>query len=775
MSELNAGVTSNQGLFESLKHRRFFPFLFSYIIGAFTVIQLTEWITNRYGYSPFWTDAIFLLLLLVLPGVILFIYNHGAPGPDAWSRLEKIFYPANAILAVGLTVFAMQGKYMGKTTQEVVVVDEEGEETTREVPVALYSKSITMLPTEIEGEVEDWLRTGVGVLLEADLEQNQSLYVTKPSSLGEDLIEKGLSYSDEISTKVGLDIAKDKYSDYLMRSRVTRDGDDYVLYTAIYQTNSGKLFRENEYRGESMFDLVDQLSNDISAALVSDNEIMTTDQKTDLNVADVITESEEAFKKYVQSIEAAAINRDYATSLQLSKEAVELDPQSAIFHHTVALNYMSINDGENKAKHSAQALELSEGLPERLQLEIKKGYYLPQDFSKLKDLLAYYIQLYPNDYSAYSELIGYHELFGAKKKALEVAELARVNGHTGSNLLKLSSLYRSDGQTDKALKTFEEYEKEYPEKAKKMNEKGAILIEEGRLEEAKKYFDEKALFLVGDKDVMGYQAQVAGKMRDFGQQESVLLDIQKRAKSVGDTLSSGQKLAEFYVMQGRYNDAIRVSEATRNIQRKYYPPIAADFSQIYHGNLMLYVETGRKDEIEAELQRVKDLYSTNGAIMNIGCMIDANRNIAYEEYDELASTYEGCKEVLMASDGERITSLIEGFVFLGEESYDEAVASFEKFAEISGMIDSQRKYFKLFVYDQAGQSDNVLEMIEQTDEHQYSDNAIYYRAKATALAKEGKKQESKEALDIFFQIYANADTMISEYQKGLALREELGE
>ena len=100
----------SQSLFQRLWERRFIQFTISYLLGAFGLVQLIEWVANRFHLSQHWPEIVFLFLLAMLPAVLVFIYNHGKPGPDALTKTERILIPANLVAALGLVTFLFWNK-----------------------------------------------------------------------------------------------------------------------------------------------------------------------------------------------------------------------------------------------------------------------------------------------------------------------------------------------------------------------------------------------------------------------------------------------------------------------------------------------------------------------------------------------------------------------------------------------------------------------------------------------------------------------------------------
>ena len=82
-------------LVSDLSERRLVQYVGAYIALAFGIVQFAMLAEERYGWSSSLVDKLVLFFVLLLPAVVVFTYNHGKPGADAWKPFEKVFIPAN--------------------------------------------------------------------------------------------------------------------------------------------------------------------------------------------------------------------------------------------------------------------------------------------------------------------------------------------------------------------------------------------------------------------------------------------------------------------------------------------------------------------------------------------------------------------------------------------------------------------------------------------------------------------------------------------------------
>ena len=87
-------MTAERSFFENLLRRRVLQIAGMYVAATWVVIELGDWVTERFNLPPNLTSYVFVAMLVLLPAVVLFAYNHGAPGKDKWTGTGKGRNPA---------------------------------------------------------------------------------------------------------------------------------------------------------------------------------------------------------------------------------------------------------------------------------------------------------------------------------------------------------------------------------------------------------------------------------------------------------------------------------------------------------------------------------------------------------------------------------------------------------------------------------------------------------------------------------------------------------
>ena len=133
---------------QELWEKGFIRIVFSYLLGAWALLQFVDWLVLRYHISPLWTDLVFAFLLAMLPSVFLYTYYHKSTESKRWRKLEKIVIPSNVIVALGLVIFLFAGKSLSATASEVTITNESGEQVQRLVTSSKLIKRLVFFPSE---------------------------------------------------------------------------------------------------------------------------------------------------------------------------------------------------------------------------------------------------------------------------------------------------------------------------------------------------------------------------------------------------------------------------------------------------------------------------------------------------------------------------------------------------------------------------------------------------------------------------------------------------
>jgi|GEM_PF-3593989 len=93
---------------KDLWERRVPQILGIYLGASWAIIEfISSLLVDRYQFSPELITITLFALLLMIPTVLMIAYFHGRPGPDQWTRFEKIGIPINLIVTLSIILLVV--------------------------------------------------------------------------------------------------------------------------------------------------------------------------------------------------------------------------------------------------------------------------------------------------------------------------------------------------------------------------------------------------------------------------------------------------------------------------------------------------------------------------------------------------------------------------------------------------------------------------------------------------------------------------------------------
>ena len=515
----------------NLIERRVPQVLAIYLGAAFGVVQFVDFVGSRYLLPPVWTDLSLLAMALLLPSVMLYTYNHGRPGPDEWRKSEKVFIPVNLAVLFALVTFVGAGAPLSPTSKRITVTDEKG--NTREAVVAnkAYRKRVAffMFDTPADSSVQ-WLQLGLPLMTMEDLSQSNFIEVV-PSIYMRDGLEKvGFAKGVNVPLSAKRTVVSELHVPHFVAGKLEKSGNEYVAKVQIYETESGKLVREREYRGPEPTQLGDQ----IAEGVLKDLEIPElTDDKVNMPVADILSTNPQALHAYIEAYNAIFNDRNWPLASKLTARAVELDPTFAAAHF---LNFQlaRVASQPQLAQTSAKkALDLSYRLPERTRELVKANYYIAkEDWPHAYAVLEMLAKMYPEDIQVQLALVQINAirdnrdaLVSSLKKVLE------LDPSRSELLLTLGDVYEQKGESKQALQYIERYTAKYPTDVRGPRQIASLYRRLGDHARAKAAYDDALVIKPEDVQSLVGLARLNAVTGDFAAAEKNLTEALEAART----------------------------------------------------------------------------------------------------------------------------------------------------------------------------------------------------------------------------------------------------
>lgn len=761
--------TQQKTFFKELVDRRFFQFLGTYLGISFGLLQFAEFLEKRFEFGDNFVERIFVFLIALLPAVVIFIYNHGRKGDDAWTKFEKWFIPTNLFLAFVVS-FLFGFDKNSPHDKEVSIVTETGDTISRVVPSIDDSKRITIFPFEsVDDDKGNWKELGYAMVFNFDIEQDLHFVGVNPLFLKQDYLHYGRDWLSDLPFAVKLKIAQDNYSEYFLDANYSTLPNDSILLDAkLVDSNSGEVFYESKITSATWVDGIDVLSKGINGSLIH-AERPSNDSYIDLPASDLISTNDAAVEAYIKAYEIfiGDISKMDEARL-LAEQSITLDKDCAECLSLLAnINGMLSRNAEEINLYS-QAITKSEVLSERQKMGIRYRFYIASsDYTKARILLNNWMTLYPSDSKPYSYLMTLNTNTFEYDKAIELGELAVENGHRARMLIRLSEMYLKKGDVEKAEEKFKLFENNYPHKAKEYTIAADIELFKGDFEKAIKILNRISLTDPNNLKVKIKLCTTLDKVGKFEESGKNLDDALLTASNGSDSLLVLKEKESHLMRLGKCTAAIDLQNIRYEIRKKMMPAIYADLGMIkYYGRFLLI---DREDDFKSKFDEIREKFKT---IPWAECVADHVQAFISDDSLAYPEIYDRCVDAMTDMNGPNYGLYMKAMKYNLEGKYSDAAITVESYMDSTGIkldgMDRQLSgmYRKAKKYDKANQLiDNELE------KNPFSASLILEKAKVEKDLGNNKNAES--LLKRSLEIWNDADPNYKDFVESRKMLDEL--
>ena len=500
--------------------------------------------------------------------------------------------------------------------------------------------------------------------------------------------------------------------EYILTVRMLDPGTQSVVYSRVWGTA----------RKEQILAILDELARALRREL---GESMAKISRQKIPLERATTSSLEALKYYTEGRLASG-----NTAYKLLQQAIDLDPDFAMAHAELGLNYYVNGERKNGEEHFRKALGLLDRLTVREKLWIQA---IVEDWRGNRDQgienYRAYVAQYPDDSSAWFRL-GYAYLI-TDRHELGIAAFQKVielDSSSSSAYINLATCYQALKKNDEALANYEKAFQLEPETLTEQyvnNEYGFLLIRMGRIKEAAQAF-EKMLH------------QDDSRKKAAGQRSLALLDVyygkysaaqDHLAEAVRITKTNNLKLSELrnhlylariYLMKGSHNGFEKEMKAVREIQRE----LLIEPAFIYLIG-RVYARLGRLKEA---IQQFEDMKSRLGDVLAASSVARSNRTdqahfyllkgeveLEQQQYDEAINSFQTAAGLGQHWVGESL-----GHAFFRSGKLDQAIEKYQDFLQNFRLLGNETIEFWIpahyelgRIFEQKGQPEEATKCYEQ--------------------------------------------------------------
>ena len=678
-----------KSIFTNLWERRVPQFFASYLGICWAILQFLNFITNRYNIDNGIVDKFLLFCAILIPGVLIFIYNHGKKGHDSWSKFEKVFLPINVIAALGIAGFVGTSSVQAAPI-EVTIEGEDGEEITRLVPSKSQARKLYFFPFEPAEESLSWTRTGLPSLFILDLEQDMRITTRHPLSSDYHLKQHDYNYRDKVPFSVMLDIAKKSNTDFFVTGKISKEADDWNLDLKMFDSDDGDVFFEQQFSGLEYFAIIDEASAAIRNQLFLRDADENFGSYTDLPASDLISNNTEALDAYMGVIEKVTIDDKYPEAIAQMQSALALDDKSAEIKRLAADVIRITGDMDSAKKYISEALSLSKQLPERQQFDIKKDYWLyNSETGKAMTLMEDYTKLYPRDSEPYTELASFYQMSFQLSKAKSTIQRAISNGHDGRMYARLADICIAMNELDSAEINLKKYFAQDPDAEKDDNRILEIYKKKGEYDKIIAHNEKQLINDPENDEIYLKLAESYYALVEFEKGDAYFDKALSFAKLKEDTSHVYQRQLMTLGAIGDTDNFEATLDKWHTSLRKHVPEIGVASSTFLMIGIGSYA--GASEKLYNYYEGVK---KQNPQMLSIiDCVyIISDGMFSNSGKQALVDYYQGeCKNLILGSTPDQ-DFLITGFIESHKGNHQKAFEAFSTFLEKSGSAGTDFSY-----------------------------------------------------------------------------------
>ena len=663
-------------LIRNLRERRLPQFLSGYVAIGWGLVQFITFLEGRMGFSPNIVNLLSLALICLLPAVAILAWRQGRPGPDGWGRVEMVSIPANLVLAAAVLFFVFQGQDFRAVAETVTVTDENGETVEHTVVNGAYRRHLILFYLDNKGPEEDnWLRQGFTVALATDLSQNPGLDPEQPLQRVANLRQMGFESGLDLSRPLQRKIAQDAHTSYFVSGSFQRQGDDLVVDLSLHDTDKGTVVAQHQATGPDMFALVDGMTIFLLENLELPDYLL--EQIPDQPVADVLSDSPEALKAFVEALVLITHEANWDDAGPAISRAVEMDPTFAMAHFMAFGIHFTNGDVGAAETASQEAMKYLYRVSERSQFQIKALYYhnVKSDPDKAMAVLEMWAQLYPNDVAAQMQIVQFAVMRGDLEKALLAYDrILEIDPGRHQVLQEAANLLRLEGRYEEAEAKLLRYADLYPGEVRSYARLVDLYDDMGQLDKAKEAAEKSLLIEPDDPATMLQLVDLEKKLGHFDEAARILEQVLD-GNPVGMVHADAiEAQANLQGLRGQWKDARATYEHWREVAgRAMVAPTQATLG--YAFNLSTLATSVTAPQVLADLDAlVPELTPPNDQILG---MCRAQVRLAQGQLDQALADLAETEELIETYKLERlrvIALMVKGQVAEKRGEYEEAAA-----------------------------------------------------------------------------------------------------
>lgn len=762
-------------MFAELKKRRVFPLLGIYLGAAWVGVEFSNFVVERYHLSQGWVDALIALLALMLPGVLVFAYNHGAPGPDRWTATERVLLPLNLLVALTAAVLVFGDRPTGAMADTLQRADEDGQIVSSTVAREGYRQRILLFGLDTQASAADLkpLALGLPKLIETRLSSNPFVdaeSVTGTAWLLARLRRSGNSDGSGVPAALRRRVAEDTRYEWILSGSLQGEGGAWSATFELSSTAPGIQEQRIEVSAPRLTELADSISDQLRQIMA--RQIGSPDFASAATLDEQYSGNDTAVARYLAALSARSIDNDQRAAAALLDEAIALDQSFARAHLLRAM--VALDEGRQA---DAQA-DLRSALAHDYRLDDPArftarsiSYGISNQPDKRIAVLKLWTELHPNSGEAQLQLAMSMNFFGSDRQSTVRAfeRALQLNPNDTWLHLRLADLKLSLGDRQGALQAAQAFAEAEPKSAEGPQALGRLALIDGDYDEASRQAERAALLRPDLVNPLLDLAEYAALQGDWEDMENQLRSARGVAVEATQHATVACASAQLYMFPGWRERALTQADRCAEVAKAVVSPLvlAMDMKLPFSG---LRTEMQGLEATLADIEQT--LAGFDGEMRQVGAFARMFAYLHADRADEAEVELAQLQKVLKAwnrSDLDFLLHMARGRVAQLRGQFEQAVVEFDqglRHYESSGhrnmgaggflwvQISMLEQRIRALV--ESGQSAAAVQRAQSALEL-YPGVANLHLAYAEAAAADGQEQLAAQALAKAETLWASAD------------------
>jgi serine/threonine protein kinase/tetratricopeptide (TPR) repeat protein len=372
--------------------------------------------------------------------------------------------------------------------------------------------------------------------LQVSLAQSPFLNLMSQQDVTQTLKMMGQPPDTRVTPDIGREICQRKGIKAMVHGSIASLGSSYVVTLEAVNAATGDTIGQEQSQAADKEKVLDSLGQAGTALRGKLGESLASIQQFDKPLQEATTSSLEALK---MSSEAAARNNNgnFLGGTELSKRAIELDPNFAMAYRGLGVEYGNMGQYETGLPYIRKAFELKDRASEREKLAITSDYYQWTGQSdKAIETYELYKQTYPRDDRPLVNLAVSYMFLGQFDKALSNAlQATQVSPDTYNGYSVAAWAYSSMNRLDEAKAILNAAEQRHVGGFSVHEQLATIAILQGDAGTQAKEDAEAKTNPQGEFDVLQRDATLAGMHGQMKHARDLFRQVEQKAQGIGLT------------------------------------------------------------------------------------------------------------------------------------------------------------------------------------------------------------------------------------------------